>query len=459
MPWKALRRSAVALGDGADSSVSGSVLIRGDSRTVLKRLPKGSVSCVITSPPYGDQKDYGSPGEMGAGSLEQFRQELGEVFRDLFRVCKEGSAFWLVLDSIKRNGTDVPLPWEAAVLGREAGWSLQDSIVWDKGKNLPWSHSGHLRSVCEHILLFSKGKLAHFDLDSSRETDHLSSYWVKYPERYHPAGKAPSDLWHFPIPVQGSWSGKVVRHLCPFPVGLVGRMIALTTLPGDVVLDPFAGSGSVIAAAGHLGRHGIGIEFSREYFHAFGKEGARHLLQSAQEELRRSHIELGSSLSVLIPRLRANKLARTLFGQLSRPDRLPATVTKGIVAFVVKAGSTKGKNPQMVVNVTIVLRNTVGISKLKRAVVEVLSVPPLSKFGLQVTVTTVKLSSRSIKVVLESTKKWYLYTSGRFNSYRSALDCGEAASYLLHPPPRSRKAKVPPILSNLALRVDPSRAD
>jgi DNA modification methylase len=434
--------------------------VNGDCRLLVRGIPSGSVGCVITSPPYGDQKDYGSEGEMGAGSNEDFRRELKDLFAELHRVCREGAAFWLVVDSIKRKGRDLPLPWEAVSLAHDTGWDLQDSIVWDKGKNLPWSHIGHFRGVCEHVLLFSKGKLATFDIDGSRDLDHLSSYWVKYPERYHPAGKAPSDLWHFPIPVQGSWSSKAVRHLCPFPVGLVARMLTLTTIPGDIVLDPFAGSGSVLAVSSELDRHALGVELSRDYFDLYRESGAKHLVSAAQEELPNPTSAGRYSLGNLIPKLRANKVAKTLYAQLSRPDRLPQSVLDGIQAFIVEATIHSGKNPRTDVRVTAITSRAEHIERITSAARDVIRIAPLSKFGVEIDFRALELTRHNITTLLPTSagKSWYEYSAGRFNIYRRAFDRDEANAFL-HLLPTDRSSRIPPILSNLNLRVQPATAD
>lgn len=430
----------------------GSTLVCGDSRSLVRTLPSNSVSCVITSPPYGDQKDYGTPGELGSSSHDVFAAELRELFGELHRACKEGAALWLVLDSIKRNGSDLPLPWEMASVAIATGWRLQDAVVWDKGKSLPWSHKGHFRSVAEHVLLLSKGPLKHFDLDAARESDHLSSYWVKYPERYHPAGKAPADIWHFPIPVQGSWSTGSVRHLCPFPMGLVGRMLALTTVVGDVVLDPFAGSGSVVVAAAYMRRRGIGIELSTDYFRAFKSVGAERLLTAAKRELRSASKSRRDSLSETIMHLRALKSARSLFGQLARHDRLGASARESILGFVVVSDIAKvnaGRN----VRIVAVLRRGADRASIVRIATQLLSREPLSKFGLTFSFSAGSATGNHVKTVLRTSELWYEYHAGRFNSYRARLSTPEilGAFAEIHD---ARRARTPTIFSNIGLRVE-----
>ena len=78
-------------------------------------------------------------------------------------------------------------------------------------------------------------------------------------------GKTPQGLWEFSIPTQGVWGNGWVRHYCPFPPALIEQIIQLTTDEKDVVMDPFAGSGSVLAQARVMKRKAIGFDLSEEY--------------------------------------------------------------------------------------------------------------------------------------------------------------------------------------------------
>src|SRR5438876_897438 len=80
--------------------------IEGDSRVILPFLPAETIQCTITSPPYGDQKDYGSPREIGSGNADHkgYLEDLRVVFGELYRVTAPGGALWLVVDTLKRDG-------------------------------------------------------------------------------------------------------------------------------------------------------------------------------------------------------------------------------------------------------------------------------------------------------------------------------------------------------------------
>lgn len=97
----------------------------------------------------------------------------------------------------------------------------------------------------------------------------MKKWWIRYPERYNPKGKAPDEIWDYGIPIQGSWGNGYVKHFCPLPTDMIGNMIQLTSDEGDVILDPFAGTGSVLVQAAYMNRKYVGSELNREYINMF----------------------------------------------------------------------------------------------------------------------------------------------------------------------------------------------
>jgi DNA modification methylase len=425
----------------------------GDCRDVLVSLPDESVDCIVTSPPYGDQKDYGSEKEIGVGdgSHLAYLESLAGVFRQLYRVAKSGAAMWVVVDTIKRGGETIPLPWELVDRARNCGWRFQDLIVWDKGKSLPWSHKGHFRGVCEFVLLLSKGSMKQFRMDAIRDAEDLSPYWVKYPERYHPLGKAPSDLWHFPIPVQGSWSKSELRHYCPFPSEMVARMVELSTKEGDVVLDPFAGTFSVPTVAAAIGRFGVGIEINKKFVEAFEKTGGDRI-----REVSKSGRQTKGSLPSLISGLRILKSPRSLYVALSRPDRLGQDARRlisGILVHVTKPRAIANIGAE--VSLEILARDRSHVPLLLNEAQRLLEIPPLSKFGLEFSLTVVPPATWLSDDFVGSLPpgRWYCYANGLFNYYKQDI----APKYLgaaLRGLAQQVSNKYPPIFSNIERRVE-----
>lgn len=259
-----------------------------DARQLHRSLPATEfVDVTITSPPYWNLKDYGSKKQIGFGqSYEDCLVDLSHVFQGVHSVTKPSGSLWIIADTIK-DGRLRLFPFDLAAKLQAVGWELQDIIVWNKDKTLPWSHRGKLRNIFEYVLFFSKTKNFNYYLSNVRDIDDLKEWWVKYPERYCPSGKAPSRTWSIPIPRQGSWGDNWVRHYCPLPPELVRRMILLTTKPGDVVLDPFSGSGVVLAQAAAMRRRYVGIDVSSRYRRDFLKQVFPSLQRLESERRRR----------------------------------------------------------------------------------------------------------------------------------------------------------------------------
>lgn len=240
----------------------------GDARELAPCLAERSIAVTLTSPPYWSLKDYGVKEQIGRGqSYEDYSRDLVGVFRHVYRATRDTGSLWVVLDTFKIEGRAKLLPFEfSTLLQQESEWILQDVIIWNKGKTLPWSGTGRLRNQFEYLLSFSKQKKFKYEIDQLKEID-LKEWWVKYPERDNPSGRVPSNIWTVPIPVQGSWSTNGLRHACPFPLSLVEKVLLLTTDPSrhDVVLDPFAGSGIVLALAEQMGRGFMGFEVNRHF--------------------------------------------------------------------------------------------------------------------------------------------------------------------------------------------------
>ena len=106
-----------------------------------------------------DLKDYGVENQIGFGqSYEKYLSDLQSVFGQILQRTKDDGTLWIIIDTFKRNGSVVPLPFDLANKLKEIGWHFQDVIVWKKDKTGPWSTSGFIQKKIEYILFFSKQK-------------------------------------------------------------------------------------------------------------------------------------------------------------------------------------------------------------------------------------------------------------------------------------------------------------
>jgi len=245
--------------------------IVGDSRKIESIIQKydGKVNLVISSPPYFELKDYGSKKQIGLGqTYEAYLADVVNIFQKCYDLSSEDASFWMIVDTFKTEDKVVKtLPFDIVnqlTKTNNKTWQLKDVLIWNKVKNVPWHGRGHFKNHFEYILYFVKGADFKFNVNEIREISDMKKWWLTYPERYSPEGSGPSNVWDITTQIQG-WGRYQFTHDCPFPFPLVERIISIASDKEDLVLDPFAGSGSVLAMALAMERNAVGIEINQKY--------------------------------------------------------------------------------------------------------------------------------------------------------------------------------------------------
>jgi DNA modification methylase len=250
-------------------------IMQGDCRVALTQLAPASVDCVITSPPYYWQRDYGVQGQFGLEPrIDGFVENLREAFAALRPALKdEGTIFLNLGDTYysakgRPHGKDdkhrsrrlpglravdgpglglprkslIGIPWRVALALQEDGWTLRSAIIWVRNSAIPepTSKDRPWRKY-EHIFLFSKTVRYHFDREG---LDGEEDVWFIEPDRRSLA--------------RGT-------HYAPYPRKLVERCINTGCPEGGVVLDPFLGGGTTMYVADEMGRSSIGIELNPQF--------------------------------------------------------------------------------------------------------------------------------------------------------------------------------------------------
>lgn len=280
-------------------------LIHGHVLEKLAVIPSGSIRCVVTSTPYWGLRIYKEPyfvhwvdGEVCPYGHEQtpegFLRHTTEVLAALYDVLAEdGSIWWNVMDSFNtrtqirnnaaealramqgkdnrawgdhecrrysaghaylKDGEQCLIPALIAERASRIGYYVKTVITWAKTSTLPEPQESRVSRNLEYVLHFTKVRTPLFNKEiyrnlpvalggrnNGRETDKLSDVWT--------------------LPTSSGRDG----HGAQFPIALPGRCIALSTVEGDVVLDPFVGAGNSGVAARALGRRFIGIDICEEY--------------------------------------------------------------------------------------------------------------------------------------------------------------------------------------------------
>ena len=254
------------------------------------------------------------------------------VLEESLAASKDTGVMWMVvLNTLRhpvrseRESELLPLPALLAQLAQEVGWRFHDQLIWRKNKTIPYSGERKLRNLVEYILLLSKGREFKHRPYRLAERHQPNAEWLAgWPERYHPLGRNPSNIWDIDIPTQGIWSHSERLHFCPLPSELVRRCIDLTTDVGDVVLDPFAGIGTVPAQAEAMGRRGVGVELNRRFIQIFEDRTRPEFLAAWEQGARERQLQRADQASeaAVIVRLRALKAGKELLRSLRRTAQM-----------------------------------------------------------------------------------------------------------------------------------------
>lgn len=402
-------------------------VVKQDSRETKNILSENSVDVAITSPPYADLKDYNAEDQIGYGQeYDEYMSDIKTVFEGVHSSLKEDGSLWLVVDTYKRNKDVKMLPFEMAEQLKEIGFKLREIIIWDKNRTLPWTNEGEMRNVYEYILVFSKSDQMKFNIDRIKDPEDLKHYWRDYPERYNPKGKTPSNIWSFDIPQQGSWGDDTVKHACPFPPGLVERIIHLASSEGDTVLDPFAGTGTVVAQAECMNRQGIGFELNEEYIDNYYNK----IKPKIKEEWKKGKSEAEKAglrrdeLKDAIYKLRQLKFPKTVVRRLINDKGWnEEELHLNSIFAMPKEGTPEEKHKIMFEKVVILHDNGLKEEELKQDIIEVSENPPASKFGIKPKIEIKHMSevNGDVEEYFED-EKMYLYTKGKFNDFVRTMD-------------------------------------
>jgi DNA modification methylase len=382
-----------------------------DARNIADYIHGEVITTTITSPPYFDMKDYGAENQIGFGqTYRQYLEDVKRVFSSIYKITKNDGTLWIIIDTFKDKNGVILLPFDLASKLKEIGWMLQDIIIWKKDKTVPWSSTGFVQRKFEYILFFSKSNIFKYHRDRVRiyDTKHLKKWWVRYPERYNPKGKALDEVWEFPIPTQGSWGDKYVKHFCPLPTDMIGNIIQLATDEGDVVLDPFSGSGSVLVQTAYMKRKYVGFELNPKYIQMFRSYLQNTIASGTKKyDLLQSDTSSQDDFENIILKLRCLKYARVLYNKIGKLfDINPINNI-----FVEDLGNSQERQKLKKVQYSVIYNHDIISSdEFISTLHGIVSVPPFSKFGIE---PVLKLKS-SLKDI-HTNKPLYGYTASNTN--------------------------------------------
>ena len=255
-----------------------SMIIVGDALGNLRKFPDEFFQCCVTSPPYWGLRDYGIPHQIGAEmDIDEYINKLVLVFREVRRTLSSDGIFWLNIgdaytsgnrtwrDGDKKNPARamtyrpptpkglkpkdlIGIPWKLAFALQSDGWYLRSDVIWCKPNCQPESVKDRPTRSHEYLFLFSKSEKYSYNykdiMEPSRSTKRMRNRRTVWAINTEPFREA---------------------HYASFPKDLIRPCVLAGTNEGDIVLDPFLGSGTVGVVSLPLNRRFVGIELKREY--------------------------------------------------------------------------------------------------------------------------------------------------------------------------------------------------
>ena len=299
---------------------AGVTLLHGDvsDAATFASIADGAVRTIVTSPPYFGLRDYGVDGQLGAeATVTEFVDRMVGIFDGLRRVLADNGTLWLNLgdtyaggggssapsasstprgnghvgggpklhhapESRRRASREIAaknligVPWRVALALQDAGWILRSEIIWSKPNAMPESTKDRPTRAHEHLFLLAKSPTYFYDADSiateydgdraasrrarsgnTTKENSVASAWSAQAAEESRANKR--TVWEVPTqPFPGS-------HFAVYPPELIRPCIRAGSAIGDIVLDPFSGSGTTGMVARQEGRRYIGIDLNAEY--------------------------------------------------------------------------------------------------------------------------------------------------------------------------------------------------
>ena len=268
-------------------------VLMGDIRTVAGDILDDSIQSVITSPPYFGHRSYcdtDGPEEIGREKdVQQYVRNLVTCFDIVKSKLRNDGLLWLNLGDTYRNRELLGVPWLVVFALKDEGWILRSDIIWKKPNAMPSSVKNRPTVDHEYIFLFSKSNRYYYNANAIREPHvtftqatkmkggrrHLGKrngtpekgknagstnlHNGRWDQAFHPKGRNKRTVWEIPL-------GKFRNaHFAVYPEKLVETCLLASTRAGDVVLDPFTGSGTTGVVALKNGRNFIGCELVKAY--------------------------------------------------------------------------------------------------------------------------------------------------------------------------------------------------
>lgn len=254
-------------------------IICGDNVEVMRQIPDNCIDLTVTSPPYDNLRTYNG-----------FSFDFKEVAKELYRITKDGGVVVWVVGDATINGSETGTSFRQALYFKDIGFNLHDTMIYRKINKPPLNHRRYEQEF-EYMFILSKNRpdVVNLIKEPCKFAGKINRGTVRNGggddlQRKHGEGKPHKDfkplgnIWSYAV---GTCMDNKGRHPAIFPEQLANDHIISWSNSGDLIFDPFVGSGTTAKMALLNGRNFIGIDISDEYC-----EIARQRLEQAQAQLR-----------------------------------------------------------------------------------------------------------------------------------------------------------------------------
>ena len=255
-------------------NIKNGTFVLGDCLEVMKTIPDNYFDMIITSPPYDNLRNY-------TNDLEWTFESFEKIAKELFRVCKEGASLVWIVNDEKIKGCESLTSFKQCIEFVDIGFNLNDTMIWNKGGfSAVGSLINQYAPVFEFMFVFSKGKPKTTNISLRNRSNKCNDKrtfrrkkWVRNQDGeftendYHIREMVPDyNIWDFYVGGGNSTNDKIAfKHPAIFPEELVKRHLESWSNEGELVYDPFMGSGTTSKMCILTNRNYIGSELSSEY--------------------------------------------------------------------------------------------------------------------------------------------------------------------------------------------------
>lgn len=246
---------------------------QGDCLELMKQIPDGAIDLTVTSPPYDNLRTY--KGNINQWCFDKFQA----IARELYRITKPGGVVVWVVGDATINGSETGTSFKQALYFKECGFNIHDTMIYQKD-SISYPDTKRYYSNFEYMFVFSKGAPITINLIRDRKNKHYDGKKRITGRSRQPDGTLIANrkgnlmkpygvrfnVWKYSVGKNKTTTDDISGFPAPYPEALARDHILSWSNPGDIVFDPFLGSGTTAKMAILNGRHYIGFELEPEYY-------------------------------------------------------------------------------------------------------------------------------------------------------------------------------------------------